>query len=179
MSILLEAWTIFNHAGALLSSVCLKTETEKPTPIVWHSAHWEPKMQHVWRGALLLLSLIYFFEVFSKASQNPDHVRGPCLHLNFSYSIPNPETAFLSFLTVDNWAWGAVLWAVSQTPARDTQLRMEACSPAKGAWIWFLARVQLQHIIHMITASWGDEAHTENIIMLHLWNTYEGKKEKF
>lgn len=73
---------------------------------------------NTWAGELFCCSL---FEVYSKTGQNPHHTRDPGLHLHSSnLLIPYPEKEFLSFLAVDNWAWGAILWAMSQTAARDT-----------------------------------------------------------
>ncbi len=63
------------------------------------------------------------FEVHSKTSQKfSSHKSSTCApRISFSIPlIPNPKTEFHSFLTVYNWAWGAIWRAVSQTPARDT-----------------------------------------------------------
>lgn len=152
----------------MLSSVCLKIEMEKPAPIVWHSAHWEPKMQHVWRGALLLLSFWSLLQSWSKPSL---HKRPPPALFKSDF------TYFWSLIQRQNSSLSSQ-WIIEREVQfygprakllPETRVLMEAYSPTKGAWIWCLASIQLQDIIHMITAGWGDEAQSENIIMFGIF----------
>ena len=147
--------------GSLLSSVGLKAEIEKPTPIVWRCAHRGAKYATRVERSSFVCSL--FLKSTPKTSQRGPPARLQSDSTSFWSLIPRQNSS-PSVLTVDNWAWGAILWASSQTPARDTGHDRSMFASQGGAWIWFLAGIQLQHIIHMITAGWGDEAPTVNMI---------------
>ena len=90
--------------GSLLSSVRLKAETEKPIPIVWRSALWEPEMQ--------THSFLNLPQNIVKALLTREVEASTCTpRIWFHFlPIPSPEPEFLSLLTVYNWAWGTVSW---------------------------------------------------------------------
>ena len=154
----------------MLSSVCLKIEMEKPAPIVWHSAHWEPKMQHVWRGALLLLSFWSLLQNWSKTLITQEASTCTLQIWFYILLIPNPEKEFLSFLTVDNWPWGAILWAASQTPARDTGLDGSIFADQRGVNLTLGKHPTAGHYSHdYCRLRWWSSKWKHN----HVWNICE------